>query len=296
MIRYNVKESDIRDRIQKLKPKWFEQTKKIIDELKKSSASSKFKPKWSEIKSIYIEIQHSKCAFCEKRLEEPPYGNVEQDVEHFRPKSAVKPWKCPAKLRNIPITNTNDTTGYPTLAYHPLNYVIACKTCNTILKKNFFPILGKKSKESDDIKKINQTEKPYLIYPIGTIDNDPEDLIKFHGLSPQAKRTDDKYLMNRAIVTIELFKLDNIHNYERKMLIKQRAFLISYLYPKLVELSNNPKSSKKKECENFIKSFTADGAEHANCIRSFVTLFKHDKAEAENISQECMKYLCSKSH
>ena len=45
---------------------------------------------------VYIDLQLSKCCFCEKPLE----GKIEQDVEHFRPKAEVKPWKVPRHLAN----------------------------------------------------------------------------------------------------------------------------------------------------------------------------------------------------
>ena len=50
-----------------------------------TSTAPAFPSLWSETKQVYIELQHSKCAFCEKPLE----GRIEQDVEHFRPKGEV---------------------------------------------------------------------------------------------------------------------------------------------------------------------------------------------------------------
>lgn len=37
-----------------------------------------------------MELQHSKCGYCEKWLEGSDYGTIEHDMEHYRPKSSVK--------------------------------------------------------------------------------------------------------------------------------------------------------------------------------------------------------------
>lgn len=47
-----------------------------------------------------------------------------------------------------------------------------------------------------------------MIYPIGDFDTDPEDLIAFHGASPQAKAPGG-IDQHRALVTIAFFKLDD---------------------------------------------------------------------------------------
>ncbi len=64
-------------------------------------------------------------------------------------------------------------------------------------------------------------EKAYLIYPISDVDeDDPEDLIEFYGLSPQAKLSTG-FGRKRALVTIELFQLDD--EGQRAYLFKRRA-------------------------------------------------------------------------
>src|SRR5262249_1945903 len=147
----------------------------------KGEDEPEFQNEWSDIKPAYIDLQFSKCGFCEKPLE----GKIEQDVEHFRPKGAVVAWPVPKALAaeieaaGFPVTQPKaGTKGYKSLAYPPLNYVTACKTCNSIRKKNYFPIAGRRRLGGRDPAALGD-EQPYLMYPLSDIDVDPEDLIEF---------------------------------------------------------------------------------------------------------------------
>ena len=61
-------------------------------------------------------------AYCERRLEGTPYGTIEHDIEHFRPKKAVEQWP-PARGAQAPRTvwrfrtGTAWADGYYLLAY-----------------------------------------------------------------------------------------------------------------------------------------------------------------------------------
>ena len=94
MIRYAVTKAKLDADITALNATWFADTAAVLAGLPSPPSSSDCKPLWSKIKQLYIDLQNSKCCFCEKPLE----GKIEQDVEHFRPKAEVKPWKVPAKL------------------------------------------------------------------------------------------------------------------------------------------------------------------------------------------------------
>ena len=93
------------------------------------------------------------------------------------------------------------------LAYDPFNYAVACKPCNTVLKANYFPIAGQRRRAARR-PPSRDTERPFLIYPIGDLDDDPEDLIAWRGCHPlpaNARGFDGL----RAMVTIAIFKLDD---------------------------------------------------------------------------------------
>ena len=109
----------------------------------------------------------------------------------FGPKKKVARWPVPASLARQGVVVQQPARGhepgYTFLAYHPLNYAAACKTCNSILKKNYFPIAGTRDTSNSREPAAIAGERPYLLYPIGNLDADPEDLIEFAGLSAQAK-------------------------------------------------------------------------------------------------------------
>ena len=139
MIRIEIDRDDLLDKIEEAKPGWIEASKKLTKEVE-NDPSLELKSNWSAIKKVYMKIQHSKCMFCEKELEEQP---VEQDVEHFRPKKKVYHWSVPKEMSKEGVSVVQPAKaaeeGYRLLTYNPLNYGASCKTCNTSKKKNFFP-------------------------------------------------------------------------------------------------------------------------------------------------------------
>lgn len=171
MIRHAISLGDLRKRIRELAPTWFQDAEAVLRQLPSTPTSDDFEPLWSLIKSIYIGIQCSKCCFCEKPLE----GNIEQDVEHFRPKTEVRPWNPPTRLVQAGVAVNQPSApkpepGYTQLAYHPLNYAMACKFCNSTLKRNYFPIAGTRRSGGTNPASMKQ-EKAYLIYPLGDHDD-----------------------------------------------------------------------------------------------------------------------------
>lgn len=89
--------------------------------------------------TVSMELQgNCKCAYCERKLESIPFGTIEQDVEHFRPKGGVKSWEMPQWLKDQGIEATqvpHEGPGYYLLPYHPFNYAASCKPCNSRLRR-----------------------------------------------------------------------------------------------------------------------------------------------------------------
>src|SRR5262249_26286003 len=117
-------------KVRKKKPSWFDAAKAALAALPNPPRSSDFKELWGEVKGIYIQKQGSRCCFCETALE----GDINHDVEHFRPKAEVKPWPVPPELAAegvvpTPLAPVKPQPGYKNLAYHPHNYAMACKVC-----------------------------------------------------------------------------------------------------------------------------------------------------------------------
>ena len=255
------------DVAKKRKVGWIAGARKATAALRQSP-KSKIVSRWSEIKSVYTKRQFGKCAFCERLLGNHELSAVEFDVEHFRPKNAVKPWPSPEIMAELGLDpnfprSTAKGPGYRYLAYHPLNYASSCKTCNSRLKGNFFPIAGKPSYQGTDPVALAKSERPYLVYPLGNFDEDPEELIAFEGYraTPAAPQK-DKFRHARGQVLIAFFRL----NEERDDLLLLRAKQLDNLYTKL-ELLQVTKGPKRKDILKDIKRLAALQNDHAGCVR-----------------------------
>lgn len=266
-------------------PSWLQRAATKTTEFRNKGFYGESSSIWSEVKVVYMRLQgNCKCAYCERKLEATDLGKIEQDVEHFRPKSSVKAWRVPKSLSNSGIVFAPAPPpgkGYYLLPYHPFNYSAACKPCNSALKKDFFPIAGTYDLQGDDPVKLKK-EKPYLICPVGDFDDLPEDLIKFHGVSPQAVAASG-HARARALVTIQFFKLDD--EAKRKNLLRERAMVVTTLYPQLKTLKTGT-GAGKKIAAILVKACTAPHAPHTNCARSFQRLFQTNPAEAAQIFEK----------
>lgn len=291
MIRYPVTEAALHANIDSVAATWRTRAASRTARLA-SGALSNITNIWSEIKPVYMVLQGPKCAFCEKWIEDQA---IEQDVEHFRPKNRVSRWRVPRKLNGEGISiaqpSTGTEPGYRLLAYNPFNYVAACKTCNSVLKRDYFPVDGTRDSNATDPTML-ASERVYLIYPLGDHDSDPEDLIEFQGLSPQPKRTG--FDRKRALVTIEVFKLDDVR--KRKELLRDRAEWIEKLSFAL-RMRDAPASSvgDVADAERVIQRLTSNASRHTNCLRCFEQLWGAHRSEAEAIVRNIADFLDSTS-
>lgn len=295
MIRYNhirdnhvdsqpLTEANLRLRIEDEKPGWLARAKSQTQENALSDTPA-FPSLWSEIKGVYIQIQCSKCAFCEQTLE----GRISQDVEHFRPKGKVSAW-APSQIlidAGLVLNQPADEVGYKHLAYHPLNYAMSCKVCNTVFKGNLFPILKTRKVEAKKPPSI-ETEKPLLVYPIGDTDDDPEQIIAFSGWTPQAK-SGNGFDRMRALSMIELFGLNDWE--QRKELLVGRARQIQLLYLNLAAIDENSNPVVVRAAKANARRMLLDSEPHSNCLRSFVRLYREDPAQAQAFFAEVSEYL-----
>ena len=102
------------------------------------------------VKNALKKDQHSKCAFCEAKVDHVAYG----DVEHFRPKKG---------FRQID-TDDLGRPGYYWLAYAWENLFFACQICNQRHKGNLFPLTdaGDRARSHHD---AIANEKPLFLDP-----------------------------------------------------------------------------------------------------------------------------------
>jgi hypothetical protein len=208
---------------------------------------------WGSVKHVFMEVQNEKCAYCERKLaaETSKGGKGEHHVEHFRPKSSVKSWSAPASINFV--TGGPSVTGYYWLAFNLLNYCTACTTCNSGYKHDYFPISGARGiPGSPPGGQLNTTEQPFLLYPLGKVDDDPEDVIRFRGITafppdrdPLLPPKDRKnaHRNRRARVVIELFALNT-----REELLFGRAVKLREL-DKSLAIKNDPKAEKNRKAD-----------------------------------------------
>ena len=290
MIRYEITASELKQRIRDARATWFTRAAKALQELPDAPKSAEFKGLWSEIKAVYTKLQHSKCAFCEKPLE----NAIEQDVEHFRPKAEVVRWTPPQDLidEGIVVKQRSDGSkelGYRFLAYHPFNYVVSCKNCNTIFKGNFFPI-GKSRKSQAKRPPADSTEEPFLIYPLGDADENPEALITFEGISPMALPASGRGRL-RALVTIAIFKLGD--PIERKTFFQERARAIERLFFALEAIAANVSTGSVHQAQAAVHRCIQPSSPFASCLRCFRRLYEHSQVEARQIYDDIAVFLDS---
>lgn len=292
MIRYPTTLASLRSQIERAHPTWFKRAVAILGKLPPRPRSEDFREIWREIKQVYMSLQHSKCAFCEKPLE----GSIEQDLEHFRPKAEVHPWTVPPDLVKVGLSlaqplRASPEPGYRFLAYHPLNYAAACKPCNSVFKKNYFPVVKARIANAKEPPSV-AAEKPLLIYPIGNIDVDPETLIGFEGCVPQPRKRSG-FGRLRALATIAIFQLAD--PVERKIFYQGRARAIQLLYLNLEAIRDGSDSELVAAARKTVRRMLSAAEPHCNCLRCFHSLFQGSPAEARQVFVDIVEFLDSNS-
>lgn len=283
--------SDLKELIRQESPTWLRRSRERTGGFVTAGAFDEASSIWSEVKVVYMRLQgDSKCAYCERKLESEYYGQIEQDVEHFRPKKKVVAWTVPVALDALGIAPAvvPANSGYYRLAYHPFNYCASCKPCNSALKGNYFPIEGAYNFNATSARAAKR-ERAFLVFPVGSWDEDPEQLIDFYGASPRALRPDG-FRRSRALVTIEFLGLDD--SIRRKNLYRERARILGALFPQL-QIRSGILPADDETCrtaERLITGYTSAKAPHTNCARSYVRLYDSDRAAAERLYHEAAEF------
>lgn len=120
------------------------------------------------VKNSLIKAQHRKCCFCESKVTDVAYG----DVEHFRPKGGFR------QIESDPLGRP----GYYWLAYAWENLFFSCQLCNQRFKRTLFPLEDPNQRalsHNDDL----SLEKPLFVDPS---QSDPEEYIAFREEYPYA--------------------------------------------------------------------------------------------------------------
>ncbi|WP_433934534.1 hypothetical protein AB3662_08045 [Sorangium cellulosum] len=104
---------------------------------------------------------HGKCCYCESKVKHVAPG----DVEHYRPKAAVR------QARTAPV----ERPGYYWLAYEWENLLFSCVLCNEKHKRNLFPLRDPRKRARSARAKL-AAEAPLLVHPA---QEDPAQIIGF---------------------------------------------------------------------------------------------------------------------
>jgi hypothetical protein len=295
MIRYKITSAALEKLIDLESPEWLGNATKKTARFKKLRRYKEKKGTWSLVKKVYMDLQHAKCAYCERQLEGGDPGKIEHDVEHFRPKSKVKLWPTPDIRKVLQLdyrfeTGSASGKGYYLLPYNIFNYITSCKVCNSTFKSDYFPIAGSKRLTGvDDFNRL-KTEKPLLLYPLGTIDSDPEKIITFQGMVPVPVAATG-HGHNRARVIIDFFRLA----VGREDLIRERALVIKSLY--IAHLNENDRNRRKREDALLtIQMALSDRGPHTNCARAFYAVCLAASDTAADYYDAAISYLKSKGY
>jgi hypothetical protein len=289
VVRFEVKLEDITAQVNALKPTWLaraaKRTKAFIAAGKFEEASSI----WSEIKPVFVRAQHHKCAYCERALPGEAFGLAEYDLEHYRPKGRVQAWPVQTDGLNYAFkTGSADPNGYFWLAYALGNYAVACKSCNSGLKLDRFPIAGARGQAVTEIAALNKAEKPFLLFPIGTNDDDPRDLIGFLGAVPFTKAKTGRK-QRRAQVTIDFFRLGDP---KREELFRERFELIRSVWGQIKIVNDaNSAPEEREDAKTTLEVLRSANSPHSSCANAFMRLFEQDPNKAFEVAREAAKYL-----
>jgi hypothetical protein len=285
MIRHALDPARLRADIEREDANWFakaaERTTKLINLGYFEETSSI----WSKAKPAFMLLQSNKCAFCERPFTGPDESRIEMDLEHFRPKSTVAVWEGAQESRSYPANiGTASKNGYYWLANDPTNYLAACKICNSDYKRAYFPVAGPRCEDPGDLPAL-AAERPYLVYPVGTVDEDPEKIITFTGTVARPVAANG-HNHARAAIIIDFFGLN-----ARDQLHVQRAETIERFGNALVAVADNRATASD---QTYVAHIHNPLIPHAACLRAFKRLWDQDQGAARRILGACSSMLASR--
>ncbi len=268
--------------------KWFENAAKRTASFVRHGEFEETSSIWSKTKPAFMVLQRNKCVFCERQFGNPEYGTIEFDIEHFRPKSSVMEWPDPGRHPGLSYafpTGVASDAGHYWLAYDLLNYAASCKVCNTRFKANFFSVAGTRDKATDPPAALG-SEKPFLCYPIGDLDDDPETLVTFIVTTavPAASRG---YKHRRGRIIIDFFGLN-----QREQLHRERARMIALCGHSLLTLAAGRGGADDRAV---LARVNASDLPHAGCLRAFHRLSMAHHATARRAFGLCRDHAFTKA-
>jgi uncharacterized protein (TIGR02646 family) len=199
------------------------------------------------VKAALRTAQHDKCGFCESKVSHIASG----DVEHFRPKAAVR------ARSNAPLVKP----GYYWLAYEWTNLLFACELCNRRHKASLFPLIDETARarsHADDM----SLEAPLFIDPTA---EDPAAHIGF--------RQEYPYAVNGSVrgrATISALGLDRAPLVEIRRDRLEKVRLLRLSAQALRRKRDQTAKDLVQQIEIELQNATTDQAEFAAAVRSML--------------------------
>lgn len=228
---------------------------------------------WAQVKPVFMKLQYYKCVFCERALGGAEAGSGEHDLEHFRPKNPVKVWPSARKRRELGYTfgtGAPSTIGYYWLAYDLANYSASCRSCNSALKSNYFPILGSRGTSPATVSALNITEQPLLLYPVGPHGDDPTQFLSFRGITI-VPLNPAGVAWQRAQVTIDFFRLNT-----RAELRRGRFEVIRSVYSSSCLAALSTDAAQVARAKRTLTALTSSESPHSACAEAYLALMVSD--------------------
>jgi len=194
------------------------------------------------VRNALKAMQSGKCAFCESRFDHVSYG----DVEHFRPKGAVRQAADGALER----------PGYYWLVYEWSNLFESCQLCNQRFKENRFPLRDPASRARDHTQDV-ALEKPMLVKP------DIEDPADFLAFEADIMRGIDP--VGRGETTIDVLQLNRPELVSRRREHYALLYLLARGARKLP-----PDDPVRIETEARVLEMTRDQGQYAAMVRAAI--------------------------
>jgi len=287
MIRYLISAAALKKLVVETSKTWLTRAKQLTVKAEKAGKAEEGVGIWSEIKPVFLGIQGNKCIYCERLLPSAELGLVEHDVEHYRPKNRVQAWPAQKDLEALGLTAYPFGTGpaapgYVSLAFDISNYAAACKTCNSSLKADRFPIAGKRATKPFTAAKL-KAEKPYLPLPLASKEDDPEALIGFNGILPYPLDPNPaSFAHRRARVTIDFFRLASPTR--ESDLLQPRLTGCALYASKWKERSAATIPAERTRLDGVLTALTDGRRPHASCVRAYARLCTGNPAKATEMA------------
>jgi hypothetical protein len=282
MVYYPVSDAKLYEEIETEKPGWLITARQRRDDNVNGQALVWKDSIWSDIKPVFMRRQADKCVYCEF----PLGGRSTQDVEHYRPKSRISVWPTGGTALYEFTTGGAVSNGYYWLAYDPMNYAASCKDCNSALKRDAFPILSNRGAAPLTVLKLNQDEKPLLLFPFGDWGDDPAEYFVFDGIFVRPKSGLEMEKQKRARVTIDFFRLNSRHN-----LLRARYTVLGLIWANVELRQTSTSAATVARAERTILQNIIPEAPHTLCARSFHELMKSNPARAVELHEEALTIL-----